>query len=131
MKTSIVLLTTAIAIIAACCAPNSKYGRKSHPRTWVLNFNDPTFVNLSAFTAALDQASDRIENITIKESPSATPYSRPVVSHPPSSLPVQVAPPLTYPKSQGPNTASLHVTQKVTLFTDEDAHAVMKRIQVP
>ena len=130
MKTSIVLLITAIAVIAACCGPHFQRFQ-SHPRTWVLNFNRPTLVDLSAFTGALDKATDRIEHITIKDTPSTTPHSRPVVSNPPTTLPTLTAPTQNYPKNQGDNTGSLHVTQKVTLFTDEEANAVMHTIKVP
>lgn len=132
MKTSIVLLTTAIAIIAACCSPQRMRPFQSHPQTWVLNFNQPTFVkDVDAFTKALDAATNRIEIITIKKSSSALSYPRPVVIKLPSSLPTRVAPPQNYPKGQGPNNDSLHVTQKVTLFTDEDKKAVIDLIQMP
>lgn len=130
MKPSHAAIGTVVLAVAACTAHHMQTGGPVPPQgPWKFYFKDLTLLtNVKAFEDILNGNSGRWEKgMRIKKRKGQQPHSR--ADHT-NGQPEPAVPGLTYPsQSQPPNPDSLHVTQKVVLYNQQDYDAVLPLIK--
>ena len=129
MKPSNVVVMIALAILGVACQRKTEIIQEDQdPKgtRWILEFNSKTKVRDEiAFERALNRTTNRWEqNVQIGDKPPRDNYSN-IPVHPGYTPETR-----SYPKSEdGPG--SLHVTQRVGLYKEEDLERITRQIKNP
>ncbi len=130
MKPSHAAIGAVVLAVAACTAHNMQIGGPVPLQLPIkLYFKDPTLLtSVESFEAVLKGSPGRWEKgMRIKKRKGEQPYPRPDHTN---GQPEPAVNTLTYPShNQPPHPDSLHVTQKVVLYSQKDVDAILPLIE--